>query len=169
MSNADCTLTQEYLKSILRYDPETGLFTWAKKIPHSKSIAQAGGLCSQKYWRIKINKRSYKAHRLAWLYVYGAMPDGQIDHINGIRSDNRMVNLRQAQASDNALNRTLVAKSTSGMLGVTYRKTSHTYVARLQVNGKRITIGYYDCPQKALQAYLSKKAELSTFFNPTRI
>lgn len=170
MSKADCTLTQEYLKSILRYDSETGLFTWAKKIPHSKSVAQAGGLCSQKYWRIKINKRSYKAHRLAWLYAFGEFPQGQIDHINGNRSDNRLCNLRLASNAENQMNRAKAAvTNNSGFLGVNFNKEVGKFAARIQSNGKRIHLGYFDSPEDASSAYIVMKTELSSFFNPTRI
>lgn len=169
MSNADCSLTHDYLKSILRYDPETGLFSWVKKIPHSRSLGIAGGLCSQSYWRIKINKKSYKGHRLAWFYVYGVWPTNQIDHINGIRHDNRLINLREAQSFENAQNRGFASKSASGILGVTFRPTRGIYLARLQVNGKRLTLGRFKSAEEAAQAYKSKKQELSKFFNPSRI
>lgn len=169
MSKTDCNLTQDYLKSILRYDPETGLFSWAKKIPHSKFVAQAGGLCSQKYWRIKINKRSHKAHRLAWLYAFGEFPQSQIDHINGNKSDNRLCNLRLASNAENQMNRAKAAvTNNSGFLGVNFNKEVGKFAARIQINGKRIHIGYFDTPGEASCAYIAKKLELTSFFNPQR-
>ena len=169
MSNADCNLTQDYLKSILRYDSETGEFAWVRKIPHSKPGLKPGGVCAQGYWRIKINKKTYKAHRLAWLYVHGEFPKEFIDHINGIKVDNRICNLRMASNAENQMNRAKPAyTNNSGFLGVNLNKDVNKFAARIQVEGKRLHLGYFDTPEEASCAYMAKKLELTKFFNPQR-
>ena len=162
MSKEDCTLSQAYLKSILDYDPETGCFLW-------KSKNKAGGVCPQGYWRIKINKRSYKAHRLAWLYAYGEMPKYFLDHINGDKIDNRLCNLRLATNAENQMNRVKpCVTNNSGFLGVNFNKQMNKFAARIQSEGKRIHIGYFDTAEEASDAYIAKKTELSKFFNAQR-
>ena len=85
-------ITQEELKELLDYNPETGLFTW--NVYNNIKNKTTAGTFNDGYIQIKIKQKIYQAHRLAWLYVYGEWPKGQIDHINGIRDDNRIENLR---------------------------------------------------------------------------
>jgi len=77
-------ITQAGLKELLNYNPETGDFAWVK------SKKPAGGISSYGYRRIIIDGKEHKAHRLAWLYTHGVFPEDQIDHINGVRHDNRI-------------------------------------------------------------------------------
>jgi hypothetical protein len=97
-------LTAEVLRTLVHYDPETGLFKWK-----TQSWPRNPGPIEQKtpkgYTRFSVLNKRYMAHRLAWLYVTGAWPRGQIDHINGDRSDNRWANLRDVTPSENARNR----------------------------------------------------------------
>ena len=90
-------LTQDYLKSILHYDPDTGVFTWLKKLSNNtKVMGVAGTIAQDGYVKIRINSQGYPAHRLAWFYFYGTFPQEQLDHINLNRSDNAIKNLRIA-------------------------------------------------------------------------
>ena len=106
-------MTQEELHQLLDYNPETGEFFWkscpAKKIKFGQ---KAGSICKiHGYVLIGIKKKQYRAHRLAWLYVHGKWPYPEIDHINRVKTDNRIANLREADRSMNNLNRgTLVRK-----------------------------------------------------------
>lgn len=99
-------LTQERLREFLHYDPESGAFWW--KVPSSIRARgeRAGSLAGASgYRRISIKKKSYAAHRLAWLYIYGTWPTNEIDHINGVRDDNRIKNLRDVSGAENLANR----------------------------------------------------------------
>jgi len=158
----------ERLKSVLDYDCETGLFRWkAKTSPRSNRIvvgSVAGNVNKvHGYAHIKVDGVLYPAHRLAWLYVYGEMPSVHIDHINRKRSDNRIVNLRLATRQENARNKSLSRKNSTGVTGVIYRerdgKRPH-YEARIGVNGKRKFLGCFEtldeaklARQKAMEKY----------------
>lgn len=115
-------LTQEYLKSIFSYDPETGIFI--KNIYFDDKGRKRGGkkqgsLCRNGYIVLMINYKRYLVHRLAWFYMTGEWPKNDIDHINGIKRDNRFVNLREATKSENGQNRRGAQKNnkSTGLLG----------------------------------------------------
>lgn len=143
-------LTQERLKEVLDYAPETGVFT--RKV----SGAVAGGNDGRGYVRLRVDGKKYKAHRLAWFYVYGTWPNGQIDHINRVKSDNMITNLRDVDNSCNKMNNYLARKDNAiGVLGVSRRKCG--YVARITSNGETITLGTFKCVSDASDAYLEAK------------
>lgn len=85
-------LTQSRLKTILHYDPETGMFRWRVSNGAAKAGRLAGSLRPNGYLHIGVDCNRYYSHRLAWLYVYGVWPKDQLDHINGIPNDNRIAN-----------------------------------------------------------------------------
>lgn len=156
-------LTQEYIKSILNYDPETGLITWA--ITTSK--VKAGNLAGAKahgYVQIRINNKLQLGHRLVWLHYYGYMPNKWIDHINGIRDDNRICNLRLSNESQNQENRRNPNKiNSSGFLGVHFNKSRNRYIAKICVKGKIKHLGEFYDAEIAHEAYLKAKRELHEF------
>jgi hypothetical protein len=147
-------LTAEFVRSILDYDPETGVLRWKVKRRHNALPGtEAGKLHQLGYRRIKIDRREYAAHRLAWLIAYGRWPDGQVDHINGIRDDNRLANLREATPSENMQNRNRSdAGSKTGALGVTVT-SGKKYQAQIKIGGKSHYLGIYDTPEKASRVY----------------
>jgi len=152
-------LTQPYLKKILDYAPDTGVFVW--KIAKSKNIrvgAVAGCINSLGYRVIKIDRRTYLAHRLAWLYVYGEFPDNQIDHINQAKDDNRILNLRDVTVSENGKNAKMSKNNTSGINGVCWYKRRKKWRVRINVNGKLKHLGYYE--DLKLAALVRKEAEI---------
>lgn len=115
-------LTAERLRELLSYDPETGIFRRVATRRQVKSGDIAGSDDGKGYWRIRVNGEKHRAHRLAWLYVNGAWPIDQLDHINGDKLDNRICNLREATNSENQQNRSLPKSNTSGRLGVHFDK-----------------------------------------------
>lgn len=155
------TLTHMRLKELLDYDPETGMFTWKISNRNSpiKIGSEAGTLDSGGYCQIKIDGTHYKAHRLAWLYVHNNWPKYQIDHINGIRADNRLANLRAATSSENSQNQRCANKdSKTGLLGI--YPHGKKYVAQIRLNGKTHRLGIFQTPEEAHEVYLKAKREL---------
>lgn len=143
-------LTHENLKSILNYDANTGMFKWliSPSIGTRKGYL-AGSLSHDGYIHIVIRSKSYLAHRLAWFYTHGEWPPKQIDHINRVRDDNRLLNLRLADSYLNAQNQGLRKCNTSGVKGVGIHKTTKKWRATIHHNNKRIHIGLYDNLQDA--------------------
>lgn len=158
-------LTQQELKEFLHYDPETGIFTWAKSNNTSIKVGGlAGCIMNCGYLRIGINKKQHLAHRLAWLYVTGKMPKNLIDHINGNRSDNRFCNLREATNAENMQNITkLPTTNKSGVLGVCWHKQRQKWYTQIMANGKKIYVGIYDTIEEAKIARLQAKEKYHKF------
>lgn len=148
-------LTAEEVRRLFNYDPDTGIFT--RRINRYKYRAgEVAGYKCHGYIRIKIIKPTYSAHRLAWLYVYGVWPEGEIDHINGITNDNRIVNLRSVSHSQNSENlRRARSDNKSGLLGVSWSHKS--WIAQIQVNGKKKYLGRHKTKEEAHEAYLIAK------------
>jgi len=157
-------LTAERLRELLHYDPETGLFVWKVRTSNRTKVGKVAGSLHEPtgYTFISIDRRTYKAHRLAWLHVTGHWPAEWIDHINGNRADNRMSNLREANASLNQQNlRSARGNTDSGLLGV-YRndKKNKPWRACINVAGKWRQIGNFKTPHEAHEAYLAAKRRL---------
>ncbi len=142
-------LSQEQLKSIMHYDPDTGLFTWLISPKFGVKVGDEVGTHLEGYRVTRFKGTPYKLHRLAWLYVYGEMPDVFIDHINGIRDDNRIVNIRLATHTQNLRNSGNRKNNTLGFKGVCFDKRSKKYGAYLQVNGKQKWLGTFCTVQEA--------------------
>ena len=146
-------LTAEYLRSILHYDPATGIFT--RKVRTSRNVKVGDIVGSQNgdgYLLISVRSRRHKAHRLAWLYVYGAWPEDQIDHINRNRSDNRISNLREATNKQNMQNASKRSDNTSGHPGVSWYKQKSKWQAKIKHNQKKIHLGSFTTMEEALSA-----------------
>jgi hypothetical protein len=161
-------LTQAVLKEYLIYDSNTGVFT--RRISSSNRVKAgdiAGSLTDTGYLRIRVQNVTYKAHRLAWLYVYGEFPAENIDHVNTIRTDNRICNLRAASFSDNNHNQSLRSNNTSGYKGVSWNSQFSKWVAKIGIEGKRKFIGFFETPEEAYKAYcLAAISNYGEFFNP---
>lgn len=153
-------LTQERLKELLQYEPESGLFFWTiLKGGWPRPGRPAGSTNSEGYRKIGIDRRYYFSHRLAWLYVHGAWPTKCIDHINGDRTDNRMANLREVTVHENNFNVTAV-RAASGYIGVYLDKRTKTWTAAIRANGRTKTLGRHKTPEAAHEAYQRAKREL---------
>ena len=158
-------LSQAELKELLNYDPLTGIFIW--KISNGKRAAAgrtAGGILATGYIQIRINAKHYLAHRLAWLFQTGTFPPDQIDHINGIRDDNRYTNLREAKNSQNCCNSKIRKNNTSGMKGVSWHKQQKKWRASIVKNNKQIFLGLFDDPALAHLAYCNAAEKLHQEF-----
>lgn len=146
------SLTVDELRHALSYDPETGVFTWHRPAAHNVKAGQrATAKCGAGYGHIMVKRRRYKAHVLAWLYVHGEWPTGVVDHINGIKDDNRISNLRLATRSLNAANSARRSCSTSGFKGVTACKKR--WRAQITVNQRVVYLGLYATKEAAHAAY----------------
>ncbi len=155
-------LTQEQLKLLLDYDADTGIFRWRIATGGRKVGDAAGGLSGKGYIAVKIGRLQYKAHRLAWLYTYGQWPNGQVDHKNRNKADNRVDNLKDVTQSENKQNCLMYACNTSGFKGVTYYPRNGKWNAAIKVNGKRKHLGYYEKPEDASHAYQQAVARYHT-------
>lgn len=153
-------ITQKQLKDIIIYYPDSGRFEWTekKKWVNKKTI---GHIDKDGYHSIMINKRNWRAHRLAWLYIYGEIPK-QIDHINHIKNDNRLINLRAVTNQQNQMNRRY-SYNTSGIMGVCFDKDRNKWKAQIKVNRESIQLGRYDDIAEAIG--IRKTAELEYGFH----
>lgn len=159
-------LTLHRLKELLSYDVETGIFQWRQVTSNRISVGSAAGTVNSKgYLIISIDGQRYRAHRLAYLYMTGDMPEDQIDHMNNVKTDNRWCNLREASNSQNHMNRWLQVNNTSGEKGVVFHKPSGRWTARVKVNGKLHSLGYYDDKDDAIQIVRQERKRLHGDFN----
>jgi hypothetical protein len=140
------------LRKVLTYDATTGIFRWTGGGNRMRA-GRIAGTPTDGYLKIMVNGRSYRAHRLAWLYVYGVDPANLIDHINSIRDDNRIANLREASHADNQANRKVPATNTSGFKGVSPFVRTKRWRAQASVHGKNKHIGFFATKEEAAAAY----------------
>src|SRR5574343_63792 len=161
-----CTLTAARLRSLIDYDQSSGCFRWKRRSGRDGTWCnrdrEAGSVNKQTGYRsIRVDKRLYQAHRLAWLYVYGEWPAADIDHINGARLDNRIANLR---AVGNAINRQNMRRarrdSASGLIGAHFDKRRNVHFSSIRVDGKSTYLGAYQSAEAAHAAYVQAKRRL---------
>ena len=160
----EMNLTLDRLKKVLSYNRTTGVFHW--RISTSNRIAKgsiAGRDNGNGYRRVMIDCKQYYEHRLAWMHEHGTMPDGEIDHVNGDRSDNRICNLREALHCENSQNQPRRSTNTSGKHGVSWHKSCGRWVAYIVKDGKKRHLGLFDFVEDAGRAYLSAKSNLHLF------
>lgn len=157
-------LTIERLKSRLTYDPNTGVFVWLKSCQGTLAGAVAGTTDDDGRINIVLDYVRHKAYRLAWFYVTGSWPKQSIDHINGVASDNRFCNLREASQQQNNTNLHKARKhNKTGLLGAQWRKDKNKYRSRIVCNGVEHFLGYFATAEAAHAAYLKAKRRLHPF------
>lgn len=157
------SLDNNRLKELVNYDPISGVFTLAMSRPGHRIGQICGARDPQGYVRIKLDGRSYAAHRLAWLYVTGRWPDDEVDHENRNGMDNRWSNLRAATRGQNQQNRAIRKDNKSGFPGVTLCPVTKRWRARISKDRKQYFLGLFDDPAQAALAYRTAKQSLHTF------
>lgn len=151
-------LCHNRLTEVLVYEPETGCFFWKTSGKGRKVGLQAGRVMRKGYRQICVDYKQYLEHRLAWFYIYKDWPKYQIDHINEVKTDNRIANLRDVLQTKNLLNQSKPQKNnTSGFRGVSFDDSNGKYRAQLMIYKKQHHLGYFDTAENAYQAYLLAK------------
>ena len=157
-------LTQDIVKHFFTYHSDSGWLTRNFTVNHNALKGSRAGKLEKKGYRvIKIFGKAYKEHHIVWLYHYGYLPKHQIDHINRIRDDNRIENIRECSNAENNQNRGISPLNTSGYPGVYWNKRQNQWHARIGVNNKRIHLGYFNTKEDAIKAYDVAKKQHHSF------
>ena len=158
-------ITQERLKELFDYDPGTGNFIWKVNLRgrFAKIGNVAGGPTKDGYKNLCVDQHRVLLHRMVWLYHHGFIPPNEIDHINGIKDDNRIENLRLATRTENLQNTKKARSKYTNLFGVGYSNRDKVFVSSIRANGKRIHLGTFKTAEEAHAAYLAKKKELHPF------
>lgn len=170
-------LDQNVVRKHLDYDPVTGILTWKARpfnaFPDSRAAnvwnakyagKEAGSLNAGGYLDVRLFKRLYRAHRLAWIHANGSPNGLQIDHLNGVRTDNRLVNLRPASQIENGRNQKMPVNNTSGVVGVCWDEQHHKWRSQISVGGKCRYLGLFEQLEDAVLARLEEERKLE--FHP---
>lgn len=168
--NGDESLFWRYLHECFRYEAETGDFYWrVRPLNHFPSDAtrrmwntrfslkKTGSQDSCGYTQLRLNHKSISAHRTLWFMVHGTFPN-EIDHINHLRSDNRIENLREVTRLENTINIRVRKDNLSGVTGVSYREKRDVWIARITVKKRIINLGQFSSKDEAINA--RKEAEI---------
>lgn len=139
-------LTQDRVKTLLSYDPDTGFLTWRK------TNRRAGTRHYSNYRNVFVDGRCYIEHRVIWLYAHGEWPSVDIDHINRQRDDNRLQNLRLATREENCQNQPVRKTNRSGRTGIYFHKISQKWAAVISVRKKQLHLGVFDTLEEAVAA-----------------
>lgn len=158
---AEATLTQTRLKQILEYSPDTGEFTYLVSRGPKRKGAIAGSFNKDGYRIIRINQRSYRAHRLAYLWMEGVWPPDQIDHDDRHRANNKWGNLNAATPSENSRNCPLRKNNKSGVTGVSYHRQARSWVIAIRNNNGK----YERFTRKSFSEAVSLRKALEIEYN----
>lgn len=174
-------ITASYVREALDYNPATGRFYWKRRpashFAHGVITAEAVcefwnakhagkealGINGEGYNKISLAGRRHMAHRLAWVLVHGYFPPNQVDHINGVRGDNRIANLRLATNAQNHQNRAVQRNSKSGNIGVSWHAAGRKWRAQITFAGRRHHLGLFEDEMSAKAAYREAKARMHRF------
>ena len=151
---------------LFRYDYETGVLYWRRRnsnrVPKTLEAGTQRKSNSDGYLNVSVNGRNYPVHRVVMLMCYGFYGEGlEVDHINHVRNDNRLVNLRFVTHRGNMRNKSVSSKSTTGVTGVSFLKAGKKYIAQIGVNRKLIYLGIFATLEEAAAA----RAEANLKFN----
>lgn len=156
------SVTADRLKQLFHYDQKSGAFTRIAKVKGARVGAKAGHIKDNGYIHFSVDGKKYAAHRLAWLFVYGEMPTGDIDHIDGNRANNAIANLRSVDRSTNLENIRLAKSNNKStrLLGAYPVSGSDSYCSKIQVRGKSMHLGCFATAEEAHSAYIAAKSNL---------
>jgi hypothetical protein len=146
-------LSAARLRELLDFDQESGAFTWKVNRNRVRAGSVAGSMDPYGYLRIGVDRVDYFAHRLVWLYVHGVYPESEIDHINQVKTDNRIANLRLADRSLNNQNRPRGSNNKSGVKGVSWNKANRKWLAHIGFDGQNKYLGSFVTIDEAAAAY----------------
>jgi len=145
-------LSQNRLKQLLHYNPDTGIFTRLSITSNCVKFGDIAGCLRNGYIRISVENKRYQAHRLAWLYMMGEWPKHQIDHVDHVRNNNQWANLREASNRENCKNRSIHSNNTSGCTGVSWNKSINKWVSYIRAEGDIVHLGVFDEIDNAILA-----------------
>lgn len=134
----------ERLRELFYYTPSTGVLVWRQKNRQHYALQPAGGIDGWGYLKTEVDGKRILNHRIAWALHYGEWPDGGLDHVNRIKTDNRIANLRIASNSENTRNAGKHKDCMSGIRGVSLHKKTSRWRARINIDGKELSLGYFD-------------------------
>ena len=170
--------TPEELRKLLRYEPDTGKLFWRERTPDMFEDGKQSADTACRQWNTRragkeafttdsgtgyrqgrIFTRAYLAHRVIWAMAHNEWPEEQIDHINGVRDDNRIENLRSVSNSENSKNQKLSSANTSGHMGVYWLPKTRKWLAQIKVNGRGLHLGHYTEKDDAVAARKAAEAK----------
>ena len=155
----------ETLRNLIHYDSESGQMVWRPRSDNLSFTTRWAGKRvftsdnGKGYKTALVMGRRLTAHRVAYAIFYGRAPRGEIDHINGVREDNRIQNLRDVPAAINRRNSARSSRNVSGVTGVSWKKAYSKWQACFQVDGKQIHLGYFSRKEDAIQTLLRERAK----------
>lgn len=153
------TVDQALLRKLFDYDPHTGVVTRLVCTANRHTPGeQVGYLAARGYLQAGVFATKYYLHRLIWMWVYGTWPVNKIDHVNRVRSDNRLINLREVSNAENCHNTSRQTRNWSGYTGVAWDKNRCLWLAQITVSGRHFHLGRYSTPAEASVAYQAAKA-----------
>lgn len=164
VDRSEALLTADRLRELLHYDPSTGLFTWRTTTAKKTRGKRGGHRGDNGYLLLGVDGNNYRVHRLAWLYVYGRWPDGDLDHIDGDPSNNRIANLREATDAQNLANSKKPITNQSGYKGVSWHADAQKWQVHIRHKGRSIALGLFTDPVVAHAAYCKAARDLKGNF-----
>jgi hypothetical protein len=153
--------TQERLRELFRYEPKEGALYWIKRHNSQIDLSKPAGWRQQNgYHGMTVDGVRYKRHRIVWCYFNGDPGGFEIDHINGVKADDRIENLRLATRSENQYNRPVLSTNKTGLKGVSRHQWGKWRAQITNPDGRNTNLGHYDTPEQAAAAYASAASEI---------